>query len=176
MSGIRNKPKRQVGLTVKQRLEKYRVANGECWETTLDQNHTYPQLKINEQKFMIHRLSYVIHVGPITDGMMVLHKCDNPRCHRPDHLFLGTALDNMQDMVAKGRYRSGAKKKEVDEPAIVRLGSVLSQAEVAECMGVSQTIISKVLRKHGVSRGKTTSFAKGHGLGGAVRKLNTHSV
>lgn len=56
-----------------------------------------------ERMLYAHRVSWGIHNGPIPDGIMVLHRCDNPSCVRPDHLFLGTQSDNMQDMVAKGR-------------------------------------------------------------------------
>lgn len=165
MSGTPSRPKRQVGLSNAERLSKYRIVNGECWETLLDSNHTYPQIKVGGRKVMVHRLSYETYLEPIPADMNVLHKCDNPRCHRPSHLFLGTAQDNMRDMVAKGRHRAGAKL-DVDEKAIVALGSALTQMEVAECMSVSQTVISKVLRKHSASRGRTTSFGKGHGRGG----------
>lgn len=165
MNGTLSNAKRQVGLSVAERLDKHRVVNGECWETRLDLNHKYPQIKIDGRKIMVHRLSFIEFRGPIPKGIHVLHECDNPRCHRPSHLFLGTAQDNMKDMVAKGRHRAGPKL-EVDEKFIINLGSVLSQMEVAECLGVSQTIVSKVLRAHGASRGKTTSFGKGHGRGG----------
>lgn len=53
-----------------------------------------------------HRVAYTLEVGPIPPGMQVLHRCDTPRCVRPDHLFLGTQLDNMRDMHAKGRDRN----------------------------------------------------------------------
>jgi hypothetical protein len=50
-----------------------------------------------------HRASWAIHFGEVPDGLMVLHRCDNPTCVRPDHLFLGTGLDNVLDCHSKGR-------------------------------------------------------------------------
>ncbi len=64
-----------------------------------------------ERTVSLHRLVYMLCVGPIPDEMCVLHRCDNPPCLRPDHLFLGTNADNIADKVAKGRHRSPRGEK-----------------------------------------------------------------
>ncbi len=75
----------------------------DCWEWTgtLDKR-SYGQFRIGQTQYRAHRYSYELHVGPLGD-LLACHSCDNPKCVNPSHLFPGTQLDNMQDMMAKGR-------------------------------------------------------------------------
>jgi hypothetical protein len=82
-----------------------------CWNWTgYTTSGGYGTIHVDGQTICAHRYSYVLHVGPIPDGVHVCHKCDNRRCVRPDHLFLGTRVDNMQDAIAKGRLPKGEKR------------------------------------------------------------------
>src|SRR6185369_11378251 len=81
---------------------------GPCWIWTAGTSRGYGQFsRSHKVKVPAHRVSWVIHNGPIPDGLFVLHRCDRPECVRPDHLFLGTGDDNMADMVSKGRQAAG---------------------------------------------------------------------
>jgi len=84
---------------------------GSCWLWTgsKDKDGYGGFTDENRRNIRAHRASWIIHFGPIPTGMNVCHKCDNPPCVRPDHLFLGTYQDNTIDMVNKGRHGGGGK-------------------------------------------------------------------
>ena len=89
----------------------------DCWEWQGGINNSgpgYGMIRDTEYNGMrtTHRVSYEIHHGEIPKGKLVLHKCDNTLCVNPDHLFLGTHLDNTLDMIQKGRHNHyGVKSK-----------------------------------------------------------------
>ena len=85
-------------------------SNG-CWPWLGTKRHTgYGKIRNHYKHEGTHRVSYTLNVGPIPQGLHVLHKCDNPTCVNPDHLFLGTQADNMKDMFKKGRNRNQFSK------------------------------------------------------------------
>lgn len=63
----------------------------------------YGRFQVHPKTLRAHRVSYFLFNGPIIDSQLVLHKCDNPLCVNPEHLFLGTSKENTDDMIAKGR-------------------------------------------------------------------------
>ena len=77
---------------------------GGCWLFAgCKDSGGYGMIGVNGKGNKAHRISWATVNGPIPSGLMVLHRCDIPNCINPDHLFLGTQLDNMRDCKAKGR-------------------------------------------------------------------------
>lgn len=76
---------------------------GQCWEWTGTCSRKYGVFNIRSRVLQAHRTAYRLSKGEIPDGLQVLHKCDNPPCCNPSHLFLGTFKDNMDDKCAKNR-------------------------------------------------------------------------
>lgn len=75
-----------------------------CWEWNSGKDASgYGMFHFNSRCHRAHRASWILHKGPIPVGMIVCHKCDNTKCVNPDHLFIGTYKDNMDDCVNKGR-------------------------------------------------------------------------
>ena len=92
-------------------LSKIKEVNG-CWEwqgSVSDKGYGQVTIsRLSKSTMKSHRVSYLQYKGQIPEGLFVLHECDNRKCVNPDHLFTGTAKDNTDDMIRKGRYHSGS--------------------------------------------------------------------
>lgn len=103
---------------------------------------------------MAHRIAWESAYGPIPDGLEVCHHCDNPPCVRPDHLFLGTHLENMQDAATKGRMKRDVTrhvtKLSPDDIRCIRKESAsgVMNRDLATRYDVDPSVISKIIHGH----------------------------
>jgi hypothetical protein len=91
-----------------------------CWEyqSGIDK-YGYGTVQINGKIWKAHRLSYILFIGPIPEGLNILHTCDNRCCINPGHLYAGTQKDNVKDCMERGRRgKVGSKQKITDEQII----------------------------------------------------------
>jgi hypothetical protein len=96
-----------------------------CWNWTRSKSKAgYGFMSIKGVHMYMHRFSYELHFGVIPDGLYVCHRCDNPSCVRPEHLFLGTALENTRDCIAKGRDYNARRKTPPKTPSPNQLTSL----------------------------------------------------
>ena len=123
-----------------------------CWLWIGSISHNgYGQLWIARRKVMAHRHSWEWHFGPIQSGKMICHKCDVRNCVNPDHLFIGTALENNRDCLRKGRAAIGSKngQSKLTEDKVRRIKALPPNSNlwrVAELLGVNRSTIERVLR------------------------------
>ena len=92
-------------------LENIKVSSNGCWEWQAGKDKDgYGKVKRFGKTIRTHRLFYEYYVEPIPEGLLALHHCDNPGCCNPEHLYLGTQLDNEHDKDSRGRRRNGYTK------------------------------------------------------------------
>lgn len=129
----------------------------ECWEWQARTNAAgYGVFRVVSNTELAHRFSWQLVFGPIPDGLCCLHRCDNPRCVNPSHLFLGTRGENNKDRAEKGRTRSGPQAGEDNNHAKLTRTDIIeirksyesgrSQGEIAELHGTTQSTISRIVR------------------------------
>jgi len=124
-----------------------------CWLWTGATNGRYGTLHVNGVKQYAHRHFYMVHKGPIPRGAMVLHDCDQPLCVNPEHLHLGTQIDNMREASDRKRLRVGqrnpASRRSVDEVIAIRRAadSGESYSSIARRMGVALSNVSLIARR-----------------------------
>ena len=116
----------------------------------------YGQFSVNRHPVKAHRFSWELHNGSIPEGMHVLHRCDVGNCVNPDHLWLGTHQDNMDDMMRKGRRAPSLKiepgekcpaHKLTDQAVLEIRRSGMSARKLASAFGVGRSTIRHILSR-----------------------------
>lgn len=149
--------KRGKRKSIAERWQKHTLRGEGCWGWTGYRDPKgYGRMGGTEPHttILVHRASWEIHFGPIPAGLDVLHRCDNPPCSRPDHLFLGTAADNMRDASVKNRTTKGERghcaKLTAGQVLAIRTryaaGGISHQA-LADAYGVARESVSELIRR-----------------------------
>lgn len=123
------------------------------WKAALKANG-YGTFRMQDGMRYAHRVSYEMFKGPVPDRMYVCHSCDVRNCVNPDHLWLGTAAENQQDMAAKGRTKSPAKRLSDETVSLIRASCMnATHKEVASQFGVTRSYVTRIangVRRAGV--------------------------
>jgi HNH endonuclease len=126
-----------------------------CWEWrgAISKNG-YGKFAFGGTMKSVHRVAWVLTRGPIPEGLHVLHRCDNRPCVNPEHLWLGTSADNLNDCVVKGRFYCPQRKLSPEIAIEIRQLSHLGVKPLARRYGVLPSSIRLILQ------GKTYRYAK----------------
>lgn len=120
------------------------------WRMGLDRDG-YGHFTAEGRKYKAHRLAFQLSTGVDPGELKVCHRCDNPACCNPTHLFLGTQTDNLRDMVTKGRSRQGSRHHAatVTEADIITIRARRAAGEagrsLAEAFGLSEASVSDIV-------------------------------
>ena len=141
--------------TMRQRFDAFVDRSGDCWEWIGGKaGRGYGVFyvgKMDGRKVQdyAHRVAWTMEHGEIPAGAEICHHCDNPACVNPRHLFVGTHLDNMRDMAAKGRWRNQSTRlTRSDADAIRRLYATgqYTQQQIADRYGINFRHVSNIVR------------------------------
>lgn len=142
-------------------LSSVKILEGGCWLFTGGkQSQGYGMIYDAERKGNVraHIVSYAIHVETIPKGLLVLHTCDNPWCVNPEHLFLGTHQDNVDDMRSKGRDSFGDNVGEKNGQAKLTKANVL---DIRRLLNTGQYTQDQIGDMFGVTRGTVKNIKLG---------------
>jgi HNH endonuclease len=123
--------------------------SGDCWPWTAGLlKDGYGQFRRNGTSVVASRMAWELTYGTIPSGLHVCHKCDNPPCCNPTHLFLGTPRDNRRDCAAKGRVTAWKAVVTKADTLVIRAAYAaggITQAELGRQFGISQTAVSRIV-------------------------------
>ncbi len=115
----------------------------------------YGQIKVDGVQMGAHVISYELFNGSVPEGMFILHSCDDPSCVNPEHLRLGTHLENMKDRMKSGHYKnmigSNNMNAKMSDSQVLEIRNLyaegnMSQSEIAKMFGIHQTQVSRYVR------------------------------
>ena len=141
------------GTPIKDRFLSHVKKGKSCWLWTASQRSGYGVFAVNHgNNKKAHRVSYLLFVGKIPAGKFVCHKCDNPLCVNPAHLWLGSHLENMRDMYSKKRNipkkgEANGRSKLTERQVKMIRNSPERLLPLSRRFGVSMTVISQIKRK-----------------------------
>ena len=136
---------RPLPLVDRRFLGDVQVDDKGCWVWTASRLKSgYGVIAITRGEKLAHRASYARFVGTIPEGKQVCHRCDNPPCCNPDHLFLGSQTDNLRDMVAKGRHSRPGAKLTPEQVAEIRARPDESPSKLGREFGVGYKQIWRI--------------------------------
>jgi len=141
---------RPIGLSLSETFDYFMpgTPGTDCWEWTGSRNQAgYGVVRMTDSSFPAHRVSYELFIGPIPEGWCVCHRCDNPPCCNPNHLFVGTKDDNNQDKVAKGRNDATLTAEDVTKIRNLYANGDVLQRELAQTFGVSRSNITMIISR-----------------------------
>lgn len=122
-----------------------------CWEWQKYRNKAgYGRVTYKGEKWSVHRLSYTEFVGEVPEDTLVLHKCDNPCCCNPEHLYIGNHTDNIRDVYIRDRRDKNSHNEIIDKYTAIQIFGLLgekSNKEIAEIVGVSPQSVERIRRK-----------------------------
>ena len=118
----------------------------------------YGRIKVNGKAVIAHRYAWELYNGEIPDRALVLHKCDNPECVNPSHLFLGTQQDNMNDKVSKNRQAKGDSFKNRPAP----IGEINGNSKITETQAKNIFLDTrsqkKIATEYGITQAAVSSI------------------
>lgn len=120
----------------------------DCWEWVRTRNprNDYGELTFKKRSAKAHRVAWMLTFGEIPMGIEVCHKCDNPPCCNPRHLFLGTQADNMADCSRKDRTCGVITSDQADEIRRLYLQEDITQKEIGVCFGINHATVSEIVK------------------------------